>query len=201
MKKKILVCALIAVCLSVVAYGTTAYLTVDETSHNVITSGGIKIDLQEYADPNGDGNLVPFEDVLNVFPGMDISKIVQVQNIGLEPTWVRLTVEKSITLAEDREGEVDLSLVTYDLNTEYWTEKDGYYYYNEILKPGAKTEPLFTEVTFSPTMGNMYQESTATIKVNAFATQSANNGKTVLDAAGWPMDITETENNENITEE
>lgn len=191
MKRKIMICALIAICLSTIAYGTLAYFVSDETSHNVITSGHIEIDLQEYADPNGDGNLVPFEDLINVFPAMDVSKIVQVENTGMQSAWIRVSVEKSITLAEDREGEIDLSLVTYDLNTEHWTEQDGYYYYNKILKPGETTEPLFTEVSFSPNMGNMYQESTATIEVKAYATQSANNGKTVLDAAGWPVEITE----------
>ena len=200
MKKKITVCAVIAICLSMVAYGTLAYFVSDEVAHNVITSGHIDIDLQEYEDQDGDGILEPFEDLINVLPAMDVSKIVQVENIGMQSAWIRVSVEKSITLAEGREGEIDLSLVTYDLNTEYWTEQDGYYYYNKILKPGQTTEPLFTEVSFSPKMGNMYQESTATIEVKAYATQSANNGKTVLDAAGWPVDVTETENN-NITEE
>ena len=39
---------------------------------------------------------------------------------------------------------------------------------------------------FDKTMSNMYQESKAVIKVNAQATQVANNGSTVFEAAGWP---------------
>ena len=44
----------------------------------------------------------------------------------------------------------------------------------------------FTTVTFDPKMGNVYQNSTAHVDVNAYAVQSANNGTGALDAAGWP---------------
>ena len=64
--------------------------------------------------------------------------------------------------------------------------KDGYYYYNAALEPGHTTEPLFTAVHFAKTMSNMYQESRAILQVNAFATQTAHNGASALEAAGWP---------------
>ena len=35
-------------------------------------------------------------------------------------------------------------------------------------------------------MGNVYQNSTAHVDVNAYAVQYANNGTGALDAAGWP---------------
>ncbi len=35
-------------------------------------------------------------------------------------------------------------------------------------------------------MSNMYQESRAILQVNAFATQTAHNGASALEAAGWP---------------
>ena len=84
------------------------------------------------------------------------------------------------------EGKVDLSLVKLNINTEKWTEADGYYYYNEVLKPGETTAPLFTTVTFDGTMDNLYQNCTTTISVAAQATQSANNGTSALTATGWP---------------
>lgn len=99
---------------------------------------------------------------------------------------MRVSLDKAIELAQGVEGEADLSLVTCDLNTEKWTEKDGYYYYNAALEPGQTTEPLFTAVHFAETMSNMYQESRAILQVNAFATQTAHNGTTALEAAGWP---------------
>ena len=186
MKKKIAVCAFIAVCLSIIAYSTTAYFTYEDTATNVITMGNIKIDLQEWSIPNDGGELIPFEDVIDVQPGMEISKIVQIKNIGGQDAWVRICVDKAISLANGVDGEIDLSLISYDLNTEYWTEQNGYYYYNTILKSGETTKPLFTKVKFSPDMSNLYQYSKAVIGVNAQATQVIHNGETVLEANGWP---------------
>lgn len=186
MKRKILVCAFIAVCLSIVAYSTTAYFTYEDTATNVITMGNIKIELQELAIPDSGGAAVPFEDAIDVLPGTDVSKIVQVKNVGAQSAWIRISVEKSIQLAEGTSGDVDLSFVTYDLNTQHWIEKDGYFYYKEALNPGETTQPLFTEVRFAPNMGNMYQQSKAFIKINAQATQVVHNGANVLEANGWP---------------
>ena len=184
MKKKLCVVALLVICLAMAAYGTSAYFTYEETAINVITSGSIKVELQEWSD-TGNG-LVPFEDLESVLPGTEISKIVQVKNIGGQSAWVRVSADKDIHLAEGVDGEVDISLLSYDLNTEFWTEKDGFYYYNTILQPNEATEPLFTKVIFSATMSNMYQNSRAVIDVTAQATQVANNGTCALDAAGWP---------------
>ena len=117
---------------------------------------------------------------------MEVSKIVQVKNVGGQAAWIRVSADKAIQLAGGVEGEVDLSLISYDLNTEFWAEKDGFYYYNTILQPNEVTEPLFTKVIFSATMSNMYQNSKAVIDVTAQATQVANNGTCALDAAGWP---------------
>ena len=186
MKKKIFVLASIAVCLSIIAYSTTAYFTHEETATNVITMGNIKIELQELAIPKDGGEPVPFENAIDVLPGTDVSKIVQVKNVGAEAAWIRISVEKSLMLAEGMNGDVDLSLVTYDLNTVYWIELNGYFYYNDILNPGETTEPLFTKVMFSSSMGDMYQQSKAILKIDAQATQVANNGSTVFQAAGWP---------------
>lgn len=185
MKKRTITIALIAALLAICAVGTTAYFTDRGKATNVITSGGVKIDLMESAVK--DGELAPFEDVEGVMPGSEISKIVEVKNIGQSDAYIRVSVEKAIALAEGRVGEVDLSLVKLDLNTADWTEQDGYYYYNTALKSGETTKPLFTVVTFDTAMGNIYQQSTATVTVNAEATQVANNGTSALTAAGWPQ--------------
>ena len=186
MKKKIFVCAFIAVCLSIVAYGTTAYFTYDEKATNVITAGNIKIELQEWTVTEAGIARVSNGEEVDVLPGIEVSRIVKVKNIGMKTAWIRVSVEKSLTLAENVSGTADASLVSYDLNTDYWMEKDGYYYYKEELEPGEITENLFTKVIFSPAMNDMYQQSKAIIDVSAQATQFVNNGTDVFEAAGWP---------------
>lgn len=186
MKKKIFVCAFIAVCLSIVAYSTTAYFTYEDTATNVITMGNVQIELQELSIPDSGGEPIPFKDAIDVLPGTDVSKIVQVKNTGAQSAWIRIAISKTILLAEGVTGDADLSLVTCDLNTEHWLEKDGYFYYKNALESGGITEPLFTKVIFASDMSNMYQQSKALIHINAQATQVANNGTTVMEAAGWP---------------
>lgn len=188
MRKKLIAGAVVAICLSLLAYSTSAYFTTEQTATNVITSGNIQIDLQETAITE-DGETVLFEDSqerFDVMPAQTVSKIVKVKNTGDNAAYVRISVAKAIELAEGVQEEPDVSLITLDFDDENWTAKDGFYYYNEPLAPGATTEALFNNVTFEPEMGNMYQNSTATIKVNAQATQVKNNGASVFEAAGWP---------------
>ncbi|MFR8012462.1 MAG: TasA family protein [Clostridia bacterium] len=186
MKKRIFIGALVLACVSIMACGSLAYFTKDAKATNTITAGGIDMQLEELAIPVGGGDPVPFEDVSGVMPGAEVSKIVQVKNTGANDMYVRVQLNKAIELAEGVSGEADTSLVTMDLNTEDWTEQDGYYYYNTAVAPGETTEPLFTTVTFAKEMDNMYQNSKATVTVYAAATQVANNGDTVFEAAGWP---------------
>lgn len=184
MKKRIFTIALLAICASLAAYGTLAYFTYDETAVNVIIAGSIEIDLREFS-RQPDGSLATFENIDDAMPATDYSKIVDVKNVGMGTAWIKVTVEKKLTLAEGVEGEIDLSLLGLDINTQYWQERDGCYYYIKPLQPDEKTEPLFTTVSFSSDMSNIYQHSSAEITVTAYAVQTANNGKTVFDAAGW----------------
>ena len=190
MRKKLIAGAVVAICLSLLAYSTSAYFTTEQTATNVITSGNIQIDLQETAITE-DGETVLFEDSqerFDVMPAQTVSKIVKVKNTGNNAAYVRISVAKAIELAEGVTGEPNVELVTLDFDDENWTanEEDGFYYYNKPLAPGATTEALFNNVTFEPEMGNMYQNSSAIIKVNAQATQVKNNGASVFEAAGWP---------------
>ena len=160
MKRKFLILSVLALCFSLFAAETIAYFTADSKAHNVITTGGVQIAVQEWADEE---RTKPFEDVTGVMPETTVTKIV--------PT-------ESIT--------PDASLVELACNTADWTEKDGYYYYNKVLKPGEVTAPVCTAVSFHADMSNAYQNATATIDIFAQATQSANNGNTAMDAQGWP---------------
>lgn len=181
MKRKLLILSVLAICIATLAAGTLAYFTSEGTAHNVITTGGVEIAVQEWADED---KQTPFEDLEGIMPGMTVTKIAEIKNTGASDAWIRVKVEKNIKL--QGEGTSDTSLVELTLNTADWTEKDGYYYYTKVLKPGEVTAPIFTAVTFKPDMGNEYQNATATVDVAAQAVQTANNGDTVMDAKGWP---------------
>ena len=181
MKRKLLILSVLAICIATLAAGTLAYFTSEGKAHNVIITGGVEITVQEWAD---EGRTTPFEDLTGVMPNTTVTKIAEIKNTGASDAWVRVKVEKNIKL--QGEGTSDTSLVELTLNTADWTEKDGYYYYTKVLKPGEVTAPIFTAVTFKPDMGNEYQNATATVDVTAQAVQTANNGATVMDAQGWP---------------
>lgn len=180
MKRKILILSVLAICIATFAAGTIAFFTAEGKAHNVITTGGVEIAVQEWAD---DEKTKPFENLSGVMPNTTVTKIAEVKNTGASDAWIRVKVEKSIQL--QGEGTPDTSLVELTLNTTDWTEKDGYYY-SKPLKPGEVTTPIFTAVTFKPDMGNEYQNATATVDVSAQAVQTANNGATAMDAKGWP---------------
>lgn len=182
MKRKLLILSVLAICIATLAAGTLAYFTSEGKAHNVLTTGGVEIAVQEWADEE---KTKPFEDLTGIMPGMTVTKIAEIKNTGASDAWVRVKVEKNIKL--QGEGTPDTALVELNLNLTDWTlGEDGYLYYNKVLKPGEVTEPLFTAVTFNVTMGNEYQNATATVDVAAQAVQTANNGDTVMDAKGWP---------------
>ena len=185
-KKTLLAVAMVVVCLSLVAYGTMAYFTAEDTATNVITAGNTRIALQESAVSEDGGDPIPFEDTIGVMPGTEVSKIVEVKNTGDKTAYIRIKLEKELTLAEGINGEIDLDLIGLNIDTESWTEKDGYYYYNEPLTAGQTSRPLFTAVTYSKEMNDLYQNGKTKITVKASAVQTDNNGDSALKAAGWP---------------
>lgn len=192
MKKKLLVISAVAVCLAIAAAGTAAYFTAEEKAHNVITTGGVAIEVAEWTMQEGELR-VPFpeEGIGGVMPGTSVSKIVTVENTGESEAWVRVKVEIAIVDAEGGAlpsafGGSSTPVVAFTVLTG-WQEHEGYYYYDTPVVAGGFTSALFEEVTFDGLIGNEYQSCTATITVTAQAVQSRNNGATVLAAAGWPI--------------
>jgi len=180
MKRIIVAAALLAVGFSIIAFGTGAFFTATGTAHNVITSGSVQIELKE---TDGNGDPYPAEPITDVMPGTVADKVVSVKNTGDNDAWVRVAVDTAVT----GETQLDSRYVLLNVDTGHWTERDGYYYYNGILAPGRETEPLFTQVTFSRDMGNQYQNASIDVGLIGYAVQSANNGATVFEAAGWPQ--------------
>ena len=192
MKKKILALAMVAISLSIVAYGSLAYFTASGTAHNVITSGAVAIEVVEWMLEGDEQVPYPKEEPIKVMPGVTVSKIVTVENKDAK-AFVRANFAVTVKDAEGEIMELDEatleSLILIAVNDEYWLtkEEDGWYYYKDIAGSDVATEPLFSEVTFAAKeMGNEYQNCTVEIDVNAQAVQAANNGENVLEAAGWP---------------
>lgn len=198
MKKKIAAFSVMILCMSMVVSGTLAYFTHDDIATNVITTGGINIELEEWRDEE---RLTPFINPVEVMPGTSVTKIVTVKNIE-QPAYIRARFDVTI---KDESGAVKnisaaelAHVVKIDVNDGtggYWTKylKEGesteWYYYNVAVGTDKVTEPLFTHVEFDgPNMDNKYQNCTVEINVCAEAVQQANNpaeaGKTYL-AAGW----------------
>ena len=183
MKRKLLIVSVLVILVAVTAAGTLAYFTDTGTAHNVITTGNVDIELNEWAD---DARTQPFQDKTGVMPGTKVTKIVAVENTGTGAAFVRLRVEKNVYGANQEPMKSDPVSLNFD--NKNWTYSEGYYYYKYPLEPGKTTEPLFTAVTFAAEMGNKYQNATAHVKVSAYAVQSANNGVDPLNAEGWPSD-------------
>lgn len=184
MKKKILIVSLVVIIVAILATTSLAYFTDGVAVHNVITTNHVDVELVEkHINPEGELVDFPEEGVDGVMPGDTVSKIVSVQNKGAE-AWIRVSVETVVT---DRDGkELSIEPVTFDVDETKWTYKDGYYYYLEPVATGASTDVLFDEVNFAALMGNEYQSGRVELNVYAQGVQTANNGATVMEAAGWP---------------
>lgn len=168
-RKIVLLLSLLTLCISAAAAESFAYFAKEGITENVVTAGNIRIAL----DTEGGG--------VAVVPGMSLPLTAQIRNVGDHPAFVRLGMETVVTPSVP--GEKPVSLIADDPR---WELKDGFYYYKEILAPGAATEPLAASVHFSTTMGNCYENGAARVKLWAYAVQTDHNGTDPLTAAGWP---------------
>ena len=187
-KKRILCLTVLAICAATLATGTLAYFVAEETAYSVITTGCLYMDLIQ-ADENDDP--LPEGIVTAVMPAVSVNQSAFVVNKGDVPFYTRVVVEKKLYAAEGSDAELDPDYVTLNINTAYWKEENGFYFYRRILKPGEATRPLYTKVTFSPQMGNEYQNAHVEINVLGQAVQSDNNGYSATEALGW-SELTKT---------
>ena len=192
LKGRLLAIAAAAACCALLAGGSLAYFVASERAHNVITSGGVDVELLEWADYE---SKTPWTDETKaeIMPGTSVEKVVEVQNTGASDAWVRVKIDIAFTVdGESRDAGVILCSLPAegDENWKNWqkTTIDGvdWWYYQEPLAAGEVTAPLFRDVTLQSATGNDYQNGTATVSVYVQAVQVANNGSTVLEAAGWP---------------
>lgn len=161
---------------------TVAYFVASETAHNLVSMGGVKIALNELDGPTGSK---PFHDLENIIAGETYSKIPYVENVDLEPVWIRAKVSLKKTAGDGTETDITdfSSLMTLQEIGENWTTSpDNFYYYNLTVNNGEQTEPIFRSVKFADTINDEFQLATYTLTVTAEATQAKNNGLIGLDA-------------------
>lgn len=187
MKKRLVIVALLVIGIAILSAGTIAYFTSEDTAHNVITSGGVKIALEEWADEDC---TVPYPDEpVEVMPGTSVTKIVTVKNQDAD-AWVRARFDVIIRNKDGQEvkPENHEDAVQILCSTK-WTQDGDWYYYGDALGADEITDPLFSEVVFDgASMTNDYQNCTVEVIVYAQAVQVANNGESALTAAGWPAE-------------
>lgn len=193
MKKKLMVLALAAICAATIASGSLAYFTASERAHNTIISGNVDIEIVEKMKVDGSNELkdFPIEDGIDgIMPGTSVSKIVRVKNSGSAKAWIRVKIDMSIL--KDKKEEMPLTLkdgtkvISFQVLDGWIDGKDGYFYYEDPVSSDTLTDPIFESVEFHKATGNDYQSCQANVKVYAQAVQVDNNGKSVLEAKGWP---------------
>ena len=185
--KKIIITTLVFIILTVLIFSTSAYYTDSIASlGNKIDTGTVDIELREMRINETSDEKEAYTGPVSVMPGVSVSKIVTVYNAGDLPAYIRIRVEQRFELTQNAAGAAEANMIDWELNVVNWVERDGYYYYRTPLAPGAETEPLFTQVTFSSEMDDRYEGSLAHIKVTMDAVQSNENGANVFAADGWP---------------
>lgn len=181
-RSRLLLIALAAIAVTVLTQPTLAYYTAVGKATNVVTSGNISMQIHE---KTADGSDFPSQGVY-VIPGDIVSKQVSVENICAHPFYLRVKLVSGTTseaLAPDE-------CLKMDIDDTNWTYTDGYYYYNDVLRPGETTPALFTQVEIvGSKVDQTHAGSALSLTVNAYAVQSENNPAAhPWNASGWPAD-------------
>lgn len=145
-----------------------------------------------------------------VYPNGTVRKTVQVRNTGTVDALPRVKIEKAWGDNRDENGkllinsELSTDNIEIHYNTEKWlyNENDGYYYYQEVLKPGDTTVSLFDSFTVNgENTGSEYKNKQADITVNMEMVQAAGGGLSYWGTSFEKLGIvyTQTENAEMIT--
>ena len=190
MKRYVFLIVMLALCLAGIG-GTYANTAVSSKAHNIITSGGVKIAVEEWKRIGE--TMIPYPgEPVAVMPGYRVSKIATVRNLN-KACYVRARIEASVFDAQGKAYPLSQHDITKlfqpDINKTYWQKKgedDGWWYYYQILSEAAVTEPLFESLVFAgKEMGNDYQGCSIQIHVSAQAVQSDNNAASAMSAVGW----------------
>ncbi|MBR3180775.1 hypothetical protein IKF63_01715 [Candidatus Saccharibacteria bacterium] len=173
--------AILGITLFLTMSGSVAYYVTSETAHNIVSTGGVSIKLYDQADPEG---ITPFNDLENISAGITYSKIPYVENISIEPVWVRakLTLKKKTGDTETIIDDISTLMELGEIGSSWIKADDGFYYYNQSLALEQKTEPILRTVRLKEEASE--ENTTYTFTVLTEATQVAHNGTSAI-TASW----------------
>ena len=184
-KIRFILVAVVAIMLSFVNQSTLAYYQTVGRATNVITSGDFEYIVRERTDWGMD---FPSEGVY-VHPGDVVSKEVTIENNCSHPFYVRVKLVYGVN-SEELSSE---DCFKVNINSEYWEEHDGWFYYKDVVEPGVTTPYVFSHVEIvGSKVDNRYIGKTLSLTVKSQIVQSRNNtlenGKTYT-ASGWPSEV------------
>lgn len=181
-KQYLKICLLIGLCLMV--FSSSAFFVTKIQTDNVISFGNIKVELINHMiDENG--NEIQANKEEDLLKNKNVSRIIKVKNICQHPAYIR--VKLNMQGSKDSNIYPASQYVDYKFKDDMWIEKDGWFYYNEILNAGETSKDLMDGITFDvDRLTSDYPGSQITWTVEVQAVQSENNLDNVLLAKGWP---------------
>lgn len=185
-KINIVILLLIVICLFLITT-TIAFITRKINTNNIITFGSIKMQLiQTTLNENNKEEIINNNEKLDITNSSTISRIVKIKNVGNHEFYARVSLD---IIGEDAEGQKFNANKTafYNINTEDWVYKDGWYYYKKIVKQNDITSNLITQISFDiNSLTTNYPKGIFKFNIKAEAVQAQNNAENVLDVEGWP---------------
>ena len=107
MKKKVVLGSALVLLVALMAWGTWAYFTTEAHVTNVITTGTIKITLNDQINATGATHTADGWQLNGVMPGVEVEKTVSVTNDNADTAgkaWVRVKVDTTVISAMDLDG-------------------------------------------------------------------------------------------------
>jgi alternate signal-mediated exported protein len=149
------------------ALASLAAWQVSQDAENILTTASFKTEIvEEYEEPE------------HVEPSQEVTKRVDISNTGSVDAIVRVSLQRQFGTQQSdgtftADPDLDSEMIELNLGTTYWMEKEGYYYYKEVLKAGERTkEPLLSSYRFSEKAGNAYMGKDARIVVRMESMQA-----------------------------
>lgn len=191
MKKKRYLLGAVGILFGIAVSGTVTFAYLSRSAgevRNVLTAGSVTAKLtEEHWDP---------KKALKVYPGQALDKDPAVQNTGKNEAnvflEVKIPVENISVVNEKTKRKTERErreIFSFQADTAKWTlllkeqdqDNQRYVYgYNEALKPGETTVPLFSELVTIPYVeGELDEDKSYYVPITAKVIQTENTGMTM----------------------